>query len=80
MKKAVTYIRYFSDYLRFGDFLSILSSVKYLLNKTSHRQNRIIRTSVGWFYCRSNTNDFQFANYYYEWGVKKFIMNRINQF
>jgi FkbM family methyltransferase len=80
LKKAVTYIRYFSDYLRFGDFLSILSSVKYLLNKTSHRQNRIIRTSVGWFYCRSNTNDFQFANYYYEWGVKKFIMNRINQF
>ena len=80
MKKAITYIRYFFDYLRFGDFMSILSSVKYLLNKTSHRQNRVIRTSVGWFFCRSNTNDFQFANYYYEWGVKKFILNRVNQF
>lgn len=80
LKKAVTYFRYFFDYLKFGDFLSILSSVKYLLNKSSHPKNRIIRTSVGTFYCRRNTNDFQFANYYYEWGVKKFILDRIHQF
>ena len=80
MKKAITYLRYFIEYLKFGDIISIYSSVKYLLNKTSHAQNRIIRTSVGTFYCRRNTNDFQFANYYYEWGVKKFMLARVNQF
>ena len=51
-----------------------------MLNKKSHRNDRIIRTSVGTFFCRKNTNDFQFANYYYEWGVKKFILKQKNEF
>lgn len=80
MKKALTYLQYLSDYLRHGDFVSVISSVKYLVNRTSHRKNRIIRTSAGTFYCRKNTNDFQFANYYYEWGVKKFILKNINEY
>ena len=80
MKKLITYLRYFSEYLKFGDFVSIIASVKYLLNKTSHQNDRIIQTSVGTFFCRKNTNDFQFANYYYEWGVKKFILKQKNEF
>lgn len=80
MKKALTYLQYLSDYLRHGDFVSVISSVKYLVNRTSHSKNRIIRTSAGTFYCRENTNDFQFANYYYEWGVKKFILKNINEY
>lgn len=80
MKKAITYMQYLAEYLRHGDFMSVVSSVKYLINKTSHSKNRIIQTSIGTFYCRKNTNDFQFANYHYEWGVKKFILNRINDF
>jgi FkbM family methyltransferase len=54
--------------------------IKYLVNKTSHKSNRIVKSSIGTFFCRRNTNDFQFANYYYEWGVKKFILSHIKEF
>jgi FkbM family methyltransferase len=74
MNKIATYFRYFQDYLKHGDMLSIVSSIKYLLFKTSHRNDRIIKTSIGTFFCRKNTNDFQFANFGYEWGVKKFLL------
>jgi len=80
LKKLLTYLRYFSDYLKHGDFKSIIASVKYVVNKSSHTNDRIIQTSIGTFFCRKNTNDFQFANYYYEWGVKRFILNRKNEF
>lgn len=79
MNKVITYSRYLSEYLRYGDFLSVISAFKYVKNRKSHNNNRIIRTSVGTFYCRKNTNDFQFANYYYEWGVKKFILDHIRE-
>lgn len=80
MKKILTYIRYIYDYLKHGDFASVIASVKYVLNKSSHSSDRIIRTSAGTFFCRKNTNDFQFANYYYEWGVKKFLLDRRKNF
>jgi FkbM family methyltransferase len=80
LNKIVTYTRYLFDYLKHGDIGSIIASVKYIINKTSHSNDRIIQTSIGTFYCRKNTNDFQFANYYYEWGVKKFILDHKNEF
>ena len=80
MNKAITYVRYFLDYLKHGDLGSIIASVKYILNKTSHTSDRIIRTSAGTFFCRKNTNDFQFANFYYEWGVKKYLLKHINEY
>ena len=80
MNKAITYARYFFDYLKHGDLVSIIASVKYILNKSSHSSDRIIRTSAGTFFCRKNTNDFQFANFYYEWGVKKYILKHINEY
>ena len=78
--KIITYIRYLFDYLKYGDYISIIASFKYILKKTSHRNDRVIKTSIGTFFCRKNTNDFQFANYYYEWGVKRFILDRLNEF
>ncbi len=78
--KVLTYARYFLDYMRFGDLGSVMASVKYIVNKSSHSNDRIIRTSSGKFFCRKNTNDFQFANYYYEWGVKKFLLNHRKEF
>jgi len=80
MKKVITYLLYLSSYLRHGDFVSVISAVKYLINRTSHSSDRIIRSSAGTFFCRKNTNDFQFANYYYEWGVKKFILKQIREY
>ena len=80
MKKIKTYFRYLWEYLRHGDIISIVSSVKYLLFRTSHGKDRIIKTSVGTFFCRKNTNDFQFANYGYEWGVKKYLLDNRNSY
>jgi FkbM family methyltransferase len=80
LKKLRTYFLYLTDYLKHGDWQSVVASVKYVLNKSSHSSDRTITTSAGTFFCRKNTNDFQFANYYYEWGVKKYILKRKNEF
>jgi FkbM family methyltransferase len=80
LTKLKTYLIYFGEYLKNGDFGSILASVRYLLHKGSHPGDRIIRSSIGHFYCRKNTNDFQFANFRYEWGVKKFLLDNREKF
>jgi len=80
MKKAVTYIRYLIDYMVNGNFGLIIPSVKYIINRSSHNNDRIVKTKIGRFFCRKNTNDFQFANYYYEWGVRRFVLNHKENF
>lgn len=80
LAKCKTYFWYFYEYMKYGDFLSVYASIKYLIFKKSHKKDRIIQTSVGKFYCRKNTNDFQFANFRYEWGVKKFILDHIHEY
>jgi len=77
MKKVITYLRYLIDYMKYADIISIISSINYILFKKTHKADRLVQTSIGIFNCRGGTNDFQFANYYYEWGVKKFILDRI---
>jgi FkbM family methyltransferase len=80
LKKLNTWLWYFYEYIRFGDFLSVYAAIKYVILKKSHHKDRIIQTSVGIFYCRKNTNDFQFANFRYEWGVKKFLLDHIHEY
>jgi len=80
MNKTLTYLRYLLDYLKYGDLGSVLSSVRYISKGKSHKNDRIIRTSIGKFFCRKNTNDFQFANYFYEWGVKKYMLREHKNF
>lgn len=80
MSKLVIYFRYLFEYLKYGDLVSIISSFRYLNNRTSHKTNRIIKSSVGTFFCRKNTNDFQFANYAYEWNVKKFFLDHQSEY
>jgi len=80
VKKLNTYFWYFYEYIKHRDFLSLYASANYVLFRKSHANDRIIQTSVGKFFCRKNTNDFQFANFRYEWGVKKFILNHIHEY
>ena len=80
MNKLYTYFMYFLEYLKNRDILSVIASMNYLFFKKSLRTDRIIKSSIGTFFCRKNTNDFQFANYHYEWGVKKFILKRAKEF
>ena len=79
-QKLITYSRYFFEYLKHGDLTSIVASGRYLVNKSSHSHDRTIKTSIGTFFCRKNTNDFQFANYKYEWGVKKYLLDNLDAY
>ena len=80
MDKVITYTRYFLEYANYGDYRSIISSISYLINRKSNRKDRIVKSRIGTFFCRGNTNDFLFANFAYEWTVKKFIFNNLNNF
>jgi FkbM family methyltransferase len=66
--------------MKHGDFRSVVASARYLISKKSHSKDRIIQTSVGKFFCRKNTNDFQFANLRYEWGVKRFFLDHLQEY
>jgi FkbM family methyltransferase len=78
MNKTTIYLLYLYEYLRHFDFGSVVASIRFVLSGKSHSNNRIIRTSIGKFACRKNTNDFQFANYFYEWSVKSYFINKLN--
>lgn len=80
MGKILIYASYLTEFLRHLDIVSMVSSVKYLLFRKSHKHDRIVKSSQGYFFCRKNTNDFQFANLAYERSVKKFILQRIESF
>lgn len=80
MRRIVTWLIYLYEYLKFGDFLSIYYGIRYLIDKTSCPDDRIIKTSIGTFFCRKNTNDFQFANYRYEWSVKRFVIDSLRDY
>jgi len=71
--KILTYLRYFRENIRKLDFLSIIHAIRYLYRKKSNIKNRTVRSRYGKYFCRKNTNDFLFANYAYEWPVKKFV-------
>ncbi|MCX6222740.1 MAG: FkbM family methyltransferase [Bacteroidia bacterium] len=80
LQKINTYFWYFIEYTKHGDFRSVVASARYLISKKSHSKDRIIQTSVGKFFCRKNTNDFQFANFRYEWGVKRFFLDHVQEY
>lgn len=80
MSKLIIYLRYLYEYLKFGDFISILASFRYVLSHKSQKSDRIITSSMGTFFCRKNTNDFQFANFAYEWNVKKYILDHCTEY
>jgi FkbM family methyltransferase len=79
-QKINTYFWYFIEYIKHGDVRSVIASASYLINQKSHSNDRIIQTSVGKFFCRKNTNDFQFANFRYEWGVKRFLLDHFQEY
>jgi len=80
LKKINTYFWYFYEYMKHGDLRSVSDSIGYLLFKKTNANDRIVQSSLGKFFCRKGTNDFQFANYHYEWGVKKYILDRIDNY
>ncbi len=75
MRKIQTFIRYSIDYLKFGEFYFFWMSIKYVLTRRINPEQRIYKSSLGTFLTRKGTLDFQFANYAYEWNVKRFFLD-----
>lgn len=73
MHKLKTFVRYFKDFLQFGQLRLVFAAIVYILTKKSFIETRIIRGKLGYFLHRRGTLDFQFGNYAYEWGVKLFM-------
>lgn len=73
--KFNTYKHYFLEYLKYFDIRSIIDSYNYIMFNKGASKERIIKGKIGKFQCRKGTNDFQFANYAYEWGVKSYLLD-----
>ncbi len=80
MHKIKTFLQYFKDFIKWGEYRYIFTSIKYVLLKKTTSQTQIYRSSLGMFLSRKGTLDFQFANYAYEWGVKKFVYQHLPEF
>lgn len=71
--KYGTYTDYLLECYKNKDWQSIKDSFKYVLFKTPPKTDRIVKSRMGTFWCRGNTNDFQYVNYAYERGVKDYV-------
>ncbi len=80
MGKILTFWRYSKDFIKHGEFHFFLSSVKYMLTGKVTRREAIYKSSLGTFFVRAGTLDFQFANYAYEWKVKKFVYQHVDNY
>ncbi len=79
MHKIRTFLHYFKDFIKWGEYRYIFTSVKYVLLGRTTSRTQIYRSSLGLFLSRKGTLDFQFANYAYEWGVKKFVYKHLSE-
>ena len=79
MGKIGTYAHYFQDYLKNGDLKSIVQSINYIISGKSNGSDRIIKSSIGTFYCRAGSIDFQYANDTYEAKIKSLIKEKLKE-
>lgn len=78
--KYGTYTDYLLECYRSKDWQSIKDSFKYVLFKTPPTTDRLVKSRMGTFWCRGNTNDFQYVNYAYERHVKEYIAREIKHY
>jgi len=78
--KATTYIRYFKDYIKHEEYGFIWTSICYELFGRPQKTSSEYTSSLGKFFTRSGTIDFKFANYAYEWDVKKFFLSHYQDY
>lgn len=80
IKKIITFSRYLKDFIKNGQFRFILTAVKYELTGRTSYSDKLYKGYLGKFYTRKGTLDFQFANWAYEWNVKKFMLEHYKNY
>lgn len=78
--KYWTYLRYLTEYVRYGDMKSLSASLKYVLINKLPAEDFVTESPMGKFYIRKNTNDFQFINTTYERSVKEYLIKHMSSF
>ncbi len=78
--KYSIYLRYFKEYLKYGDFKSLSASLNYVFNHRLPSKDYTTRSGLGQFIIRKHTTDFQFINYAYEKAIKDYFTSHINDF
>ncbi|MCX6283376.1 MAG: FkbM family methyltransferase [Bacteroidetes bacterium] len=78
--KILTYIRYFQDYAKYKEYGIFFTAIGYQLFKRPLKKSGEYTSSLGKFYVRKGTIDFQFANYAYEWEVKQFFLKHYKEY
>ncbi|MFY8022078.1 MAG: FkbM family methyltransferase [Bacteroidia bacterium] len=73
LNRIEVYTLYLFEYLKFGEFSSLIQAFVYMFTRKSYTKGGLVRTSMGKFDTRPHTLDFQYINYAYEIGIKRFI-------
>ncbi|NIG55609.1 FkbM family methyltransferase [Chitinophaga sp. Cy-1792] len=71
------YLNYFGQYLRYGDWKSVLASLRMVLLNDPGNREWYTRSAMGRFKIRKGTTDFQFINYAYEHQVRDFLKQQV---
>ena len=80
LNRIATYLRYFKDYIKHGEYGFIWTSAGYELFGRPQQQSVEYTSSLGKFFTRKGTIDFKFANYAYEWDVKQFVLDHYRDY
>jgi FkbM family methyltransferase len=80
ISKYATYTDYLLECYRNKDWQSIKDSFRYVLFRTPPTTDRLVKSRMGTFWCRANTNDFQYVNYAYERSVKDYLQRNIKSY
>jgi len=75
-----TYLRYVKEFVKHKEYGFLMNAIGYRLFHIPALKSSYFTSSLGKFYIRKGTIDFQFANYAYEWGVKKFFLEHCNEY
>ncbi len=78
--KYGTYIHYFFEYIKNGDFKSLWASIKYVSTHKLPQNDYIAKSNMGTFLIRKGTTDFQFINQAYEKSIKDYLLQHIDSF
>ncbi len=79
-KSYLTYAKYFLEYLMYFDFISIFTSINFVLNGKPPQKDRIATSKLGKFRVRKGTTDFQFINFEYERKIRNYLADNINNY
>ena len=73
LNRIEVYSLYLFEYIKHGELPSLIHAFLYMFTRKSFHGGGKVKTSMGSFDTRKGTLDFQYINYAYEIGIKRFV-------